>query len=203
MRKPKLRELWEAIKVLFVQGPYTSKFPKELTVPPEAFRGKPAFDPDVCIGCGACSEVCPSRAIEIIDDFDTGKRTLKLRYDICNFCGQCHAYCTTENGIYYTTEYDLAAFSRSEMVVTVEKELAICEMCGGVVGTKDHLRWIAKRLGSLAYSNPTLILSDMDALSQVEQTHARTADRRTNREDIFRILCPECRRKVYLTEEWG
>jgi len=203
MRKPKLRELWEAIKVLFVQGPYTSKFPKELTVPPETFRGKPEFDPDVCIGCGACSEVCPSRSIEIIDDLDTGKRTLKLRYDICNFCGQCHAYCTTENGINYTTEYDLAAFSRSEMFVTVEKELAICEMCGGVAGTKDHLRWIAKRLGSLAYSNPTLVLSDMDALSQVEQMHARTADRKTNREDIFRILCPECRRKVYLTEEWG
>jgi len=203
MRKPKLRELWEAIKVLFVQGPYTAKFPKELTIPPETFRGKPKFNPDICIGCGACSEVCPSRAIEIIDDIDTGKRTLKLRYDICNFCGQCHAYCTTENGIDYTTEYDLAALSRSEMVETVEKELAICEMCGGVVGTKDHLRWIAKRLGPLAYSNPTLILSDMDALSQVEQIHTRTAGRETNREDIFRILCPECRRKVYLTEEWG
>jgi len=29
-------------------------------------------------------------------------------------------------------------------------------------------------------------------------------DRKTtiNREDIFRILCPECRRRVYLSEEW-
>ena len=66
MRKPKLRELWEAIKVLFVYGPYTSKFPKEMTVPPDSFRGKPMFDTDECIGCGACSEVCPSNSIEII-----------------------------------------------------------------------------------------------------------------------------------------
>lgn len=203
MRKPKLRELWEAIKVLFVEGPYTAKFPKELTIPPETFRGKPRFNSDVCIGCGACSEVCPSRSIEIIDDIEAGKRTLKLRYDICNFCGQCNLYCTTENGIDYTTEYDLADLSRSDMVVTVEKDLAICEMCGGVVGTKDHLQWIYKRLGSLAYSNPTLILSGMDDLTQMEQIHARMKEHKASREDIFRILCPDCRRKVYFTEEWG
>ncbi|HUT62997.1 MAG TPA: 4Fe-4S dicluster domain-containing protein [Anaerolineae bacterium] len=203
MRKPKLRELVEALKVLFVEGPYTAKFPRELTIPPETFRGKPKFDPDVCIGCGACSEVCPSRSIEVIDDVVSGKRTIKLRYDICNFCGQCHLYCTTENGIDYTTEYDLAALSRSDMVESVEKELAICEMCGNVAGTKDHLRWIAHRLGSLAYGNPTLILSSMDSISQMEYIQTRNKERKTSREDIFRILCPECRRKVYLTEEWG
>ena len=203
MRKPKLRELVEAVKVLFVEGPYTAKFPRELTIPPETFRGKPKFDPDVCIGCGACSEVCPSRSIEVIDDVVSGKRTIKLRYDICNFCGQCHLYCTTENGIDYTTEYDLAALSRSDMVESVEKELAICEMCGNVAGTKDHLRWIAHRLGSLAYGNPTLILSSMDSISQMEYIQTRNKERKTSREDIFRILCPECRRKVYLTEEWG
>jgi len=203
MRKPKLRELIEALKVLFVEGPYTSKFPKEMTIPPEEFRGKPKFDPDICIGCGACSEVCPSRSIEVIDDLESGKRTIKLRYDICNFCGQCHLYCTTVNGIDYSAEYDLATFDRSTMVETIEKELAVCEMCGGVVGTKDHLRWIAKRLGSLAYSNPTLILAGMDDLSQTESIHSREKERKTNREDIFRILCPDCRRKVFLKEEWG
>jgi len=203
MRKPKLRELGEALKVLFVEGPYTSKFPKELTVPPETFRGKPKFDPDICIGCGACSEVCPSRSIEVVDDIETGKRTISLRYDICNFCGQCHIYCTTKDGIDYTTEYDLAGGDRSEFVVSVEKELAICEICGGVAGTKDHLRWIANRLGSLAYANPSLMLADMEGLGQADTVSKRPGDRPPNREDIFRILCPECRRKVYLTEEWG
>ena len=203
MRKPKLRELWEAIKVLFVEGPYTAKFPKELTIPPDSFRGKPQFNADVCIGCGACSEVCPSRSIEVIDDVEQGTRTLKLRYDICNFCGQCHLYCTTENGIDFTNEYDLAALSRSEMEVTVEKELAVCEICGDVVGTKDHLKWIADRLGSLAYANPTLILAGMDHLSQSEYIAARAKERNVSREDIFRVLCPRCRSSVYLAEEFG
>ena len=203
MRKPKLRELGEALKVIFIEGPYTSKFPKEMTVSPETFRGKPKFDPDVCIGCGACSEVCPSRSIEVIDDLESGKRILKLRYDICNFCGQCHAYCTTENGIDYTTEYDLASGDKNDFVETVEKELAFCEICGGVAGTKDHLRWLANRLGSLAYSNPSLILSNMDELAQAEPVTERSKERKISREDIFRVLCPDCRRKVYLTEEWG
>ncbi|MFC1539103.1 4Fe-4S binding protein [Candidatus Latescibacterota bacterium] len=203
MRKPKLRELWEAIKVLLVEGPYTSKFPKEMTIPPDSFRGKPQFDSDVCIGCGACSEVCPSRSIEVIDNVAERKRTLKLRYDICNFCGQCHLYCTTENGIDYTTEYDMADFSRDNMFVSVEKELAICEICGDVAGTKDQLQWIFKRLGSLAYANPTLVLSGMDELSQKEEIQSAMQKESASRENIFRVLCPECRRKVYLTEEWG
>lgn len=202
MRKPKIRELIEAIKVLVIEGPYTSEFPAKMTVPPETFRGKPAFDPDICIGCGACSEVCPARAIEVVDDLASGMRALKLRYDICNFCGQCHLYCTTRDGIDYTGEYDLASLDRSEMVVTVEKELARCELCGGVAGTKDHLAWIAERLGSLGYANPTLILSGMNRLSGESATQLRSERRKVDRDDIFRILCPDCRRKVFLTEEW-
>ena len=89
------------------------------------------------------------------------------------------------------------------MFVSVEKELAVCEVCGDVVGTKDHLSWIYKRLGSLAYANPTLILAGMDELSQKEEIKSAMKEGTTSREDIFRILCPECRRKVYLTEEWG
>jgi len=203
MRKPQIHELKEALKVLFVERPYTSKFPRELTVPPEKFRGKPQFNPDVCIGCGACSEVCPSKSIEVVDDTDAGTRTLKLRYDICNFCGQCHTYCTTKDGIDYTAEYDLAGFDRSTMVETIEKELAVCELCGGVAGTKDHLRWIAERLGSIAYANPSLILAGMEGISQGGHVPDRIEDRSISREDLFRILCPSCRRKVYIEEEWG
>lgn len=202
MRKPKLRELVEALKVLFVEGPYTAKFPREMTVPPDAFRGKPEFDPDICIGCGACSEVCPSRAIEVTDDPAKGLRTIRLRYDICNFCGQCHLYCTTKDGIDYTKEYDLSSLDRSTMSVSVEKELAVCELCGGSAGTKDHLAWIAKRLGSLGYSNPTLVLAGMEGVPPEEPVPARPEHRTVGRDDLFRILCPDCRRKVFMTEEW-
>ncbi len=40
IRKPKLRELKEAVTAL-IMGPYTSKFPKVMPVMPEHFRGTP------------------------------------------------------------------------------------------------------------------------------------------------------------------
>jgi len=200
MKKPKLRELGEALKVVW--KPYTSKFPKEAYVAPEAFRGKPQYDEEKCIGCGACAQVCPARAIEIIDDVETKKRKLVLRYDICIFCGQCHAYCTTDDGIDYTNEYDLATLDRSTTVETVEKDLVFCEMCGAVVTTLDHLCWISRKLGTLAYANPTLILASLSELSLVEQAAARDKEVAPARSDLLRVLCPECRRNIYLREEW-
>ncbi len=202
MRKPKLRELAEAIKVL-AAGPYTSKFPKDPPAVPETFRGKPEFVQEKCIGCGACAQVCPSKSIDIVDDIASGKRQLILHYDSCNFCGQCLLSCSTREGITYTGEFDLAGFDRTAMIVTTEKELALCELCGEVAGTRDHLRWLADRLGSLGYANPSLILTDMQQLSQGGDVPDRAPNRAIDREDLFRILCPSCRRKVYLAEEWG
>jgi formate hydrogenlyase subunit 6/NADH:ubiquinone oxidoreductase subunit I len=200
MRKPKLRELGEALRVVW--KPYTSKFPKEPSIPPTTFRGKPQYDEKKCIGCGACAQVCPSRAIEVTDDVETKKRKLTLRYDICIFCGQCQSYCTTEEGITLSNEYDLATLDRGTTVETVEKDLVLCEMCGAVVAALDHLCWISKRLGTLSYANPTLILAALSELSLVEPGTGRSKDVSPARSDLLRVLCPECRRNVYLREEW-
>jgi len=62
MKLPKARELVEAVKAL-VKGPYTSKFPAKPHVPYPSFRGQPKYDPDKCVGCLACEQVCPAEAI--------------------------------------------------------------------------------------------------------------------------------------------
>ncbi|MFH0911411.1 MAG: 4Fe-4S binding protein [Planctomycetota bacterium] len=203
MRKPKIRELAEALKILFLRGPYTCKFPAEPYEAPETYRGKPAYDKDKCVGCGACARVCPARAIEVVDDPATGKRKLIVHYDICIFCGQCHAYCTTKEGIKLTHEYDLATLDRSETVETVEKDLVLCERCGGAIGAREHLAWVARRLGAQAYANPTLILAESGELPPAPPPpSAREAERLLERADLVRLLCHQCRRDIFLTEEW-
>ncbi len=217
MKRPKLRELKEAVTAIF-RGPYTIKYPYEPSIPPETFRGKPEYVEEECIGCGGCAQVCPARAIEVTDVIASrspehsegaakqsqpfGKRKLTLHYDHCIFCGQCQRYCTTEKGIKLTNEYDLATYNRAEATVEVEKDLVICEHCGAVIGTAEHIRWVAQKLGAKAYSNLGLALMLYKDLDLVPETAPRPEIPIT-RADHVRFLCPKCRRELILFELWG
>lgn len=204
MKKPKLRELGEAVKAL-LRGPATTKFPAEPYEPPAGFRGKPKFYKDDCIGCAACAEVCPSQCILVTDDTaaDPPMRRLDLNYGACIFCGQCELNCTTEKGVRLSTEYDLAAFDRTACVESVEKELVLCEVCGATIGARDHLLWVAEQLGAKRYANPTLILLADGELGLVETGTPRDPQRPLDRSDTMRVLCPKCRRATVLRETWG
>lgn len=204
MRKPKLRELAEAVRAFF-RGPYTLPFPAEPAPLPEAFRGAPRYHEEDCIGCAACFEVCPAKAIHKEDDLTASPpvRRLTIHLDECIFCGQCQLYCTTEKGVTQSHDYDLATLDRSELRESVEKELLLCEVCGAVVGTKEHLLWIARKLGAKAYANPTLILvSEAESAPAVKES-PRPKEAALERGDFMRVLCPKCRREVLVEDLWG
>ena len=88
MYLPKLREIKEALTSFFT-APYTTKFPKEPFKISKHYRGFPRFDETECIGCGACVQVCPATAIELLDDKENLKRILRVNYTSCIQCGQC------------------------------------------------------------------------------------------------------------------
>ena len=204
MRYPKLRELKEAIKSLFSK-PYTSKFPFKPHEPFEGFRGKPEYFEEYCVGCGACSHVCPGLAIEVIDPPEpvkakNPKRKLELRYDTCIFCGNCQAHCITDMGVQLTQKFDLALFDRKLALEEIEHELVCCELCGAIVTTKNHLIWLARKLGTLAYGNPTLMLVSQRELIPVE---SGKPGHEVRRPDMLKVLCPKCRHEVVLQDIWG
>ena len=201
MKYPKLRELKEAILAL-VKGPYSSDYPRKKHEPAKRFRGKPEYSNDGCIACAACALVCPARAIEVSDVItkDKAVRKMVLHLDECHYCGQCSALCTTREdippGIKHTTEFDLAGFDRASMIsATDEKELVLCEICGDVIAAKAHLDWIAKKLGSLAFSNPTLFISSLKNMGFADDV-PRAAKDYVLRPDRIKILCSKCRRKT-------
>ena len=204
MKKPKLRELKEAIRAVLA-GPYTTKFPAEPHEPPDGFRGKPEFHEDKCIGCAACAEVCPALAIKVIDVTEGEKptRTFELRFDKCIFCGQCELNCTTKEGVQLSKIFDLATLDRSECVESIEHDLVICEVCGAIVGTPKHLRWVAEKLGAKAYANPTLIVATDGSMQLAEDDAGRRGDPALARSDMMRVMCPACRRTTVIRELWG
>jgi formate hydrogenlyase subunit 6/NADH:ubiquinone oxidoreductase subunit I len=203
MRKPKLRELAEAVRAVLT-GPYTTRFPAEPSPAGAAYRGKGEFDTDSCIACGACTEVCPAGAIERVDtlDADPPVRAIVRHHDRCIFCGLCEENCTTEKGIHLTQEYDLSCFDRADCIVSHEEPLAICEMCGAPIASYAHIRWVAERVGGLRFANPTLALT-VEPRPSLEPISPRDKDRPPDRSDIIRVLCPNCRRTVILNEVWG
>ncbi len=203
MYLPKVRELKEAITAVF-KGPYTHPFPKEPTPVPETLRAAPKYNSEFCIGCGACAEVCPARAIKVEDILYEGKpvRRLTCNYGNCIFCGECQLNCTTEKGIRLSQEYELSFFEADDAREIIEHELILCDVCGKVIAPKAQLRHLYRKLGAIAYSNPTLYLTRTGEIALTDGISQRD-ERPIGRWDIMRVTCPECRRNILLKEEWG
>jgi formate hydrogenlyase subunit 6/NADH:ubiquinone oxidoreductase subunit I len=198
VRYPKLRELGEAIKAL-CSKPYTSDFPKKPHVPHPNFRGQPEFDQDKCLGCLACEEACPSGAIaheDITDPPETAKRRMIHYTDTCIYCSQCEAACIANHeGIKLGNKWELSYFDRSQAFEFIEKDLQLCEGCGTVIATKDHLNWLADQLGEMAFSNPTVYLARLAKLG-VAQGNIAPVLKDRGRSDRVKILCVKCRRET-------
>ncbi|MBS7643966.1 4Fe-4S dicluster domain-containing protein [Candidatus Bathyarchaeota archaeon] len=107
--------------------PATLRYPAKPSIPPKGYRGKPEFDAQKCIGCGACAQACPAKAIELRDDGD--ERKLILSYVHCSFCGRCQDVCP-EDAIHLTNEYELATFVKEKAFTEVRLRLLKCSNCG-------------------------------------------------------------------------
>lgn len=201
----KIREIWEAIRSL-LSRPYTLNYPKKPSEAPEGYRGKAIFYDEDCVGCAACAEVCPARAIkveEVINGPKKGVRRLTLRHDTCIFCQQCEKNCITKKGIRLTTEYELSNPRRQDVFTCVEKELLFCDLCGMPIVPKEHIKWMADRIGVMTFTNPTLYLSTLKDIGASGTDNDMTPGRKHRRADRIKVLCPHCRREMTLLEEWG
>jgi len=190
------RILKQAVQAVFSPA-FTTRFPAEPFEPQDAFRGRPRFNVDACIGCGACSQVCPPKCIEIIDDLDSTppKRVLIQHLDACIVCGQCERYCPTKEGIRMTREWDFAGFGPGDFEERIEKELVMCEICGDLLAPADQLYWLAERLGPVSFANPTLAMFSGQRLGYVEQGVSNSS-LTTLRSDRMAIQCPKCKRQT-------
>jgi len=190
------RILKQAVKAVFLPA-FTTRFPAEPFEPQEAFRGRPRFDVDGCVGCGACAQVCPPKCIDVIDDLDSSppKRILVQHLDACIVCGQCERYCPTQKGIRMSHEWDFAGFEPTDFEERIEKELVMCEVCGELLAPADQLHWLVERLGPASFANPTLAMFAGQRLGYVQQG-VRNPTVTILRADRMAVQCPKCKRKT-------
>jgi len=199
MRLPKIRELREALGSFFSR-PYTTKYPFTPFAPAPQYRGRPHYQEKDCVGCGACVQVCPAGALEMVDDLAKRTRGFSINFAHCIQCGQCQEKCTTGKGILLVNEMIPSMFQRDAEIEMMEKELVRCEGCGGTVACRDHLLWLARRLGPYAYANPSLLLAMGDHERGIPPVPLKEELRR---EDLYRLLCPSCRHRVVVADVFG
>lgn len=100
--------------------PYTLKYPYERLEFSERFRGRIVLDRARCVGCGLCSRVCPTAAVEMVGVEGREKPLPKIDFGRCCFCGLCVDSCP-RLALRHTQLAEFSIFSREELVEPPER----------------------------------------------------------------------------------
>jgi len=134
--KIKKKKKWGAMVPLmlgmFVKKAETNLYPAIHANVAENFRGMIAFKADLCVGCGLCQKVCPTKAIEIekekidqkektdqeekSDQKEQKRFTAVIFLDKCIFCGQCADTCR-KGALCNTSDFELACKNKNALTV--------------------------------------------------------------------------------------
>ncbi|MEM0006198.1 MAG: 4Fe-4S binding protein [Ignisphaera sp.] len=131
------------IPIAVKTGTVTIKYPYQEPLVTDSFRGAIEIDPNKCVGCGACTRICPPKALTLT----TESNTMILRYFVgrCIFCGMCADTCP-EKAIKITKEFELATGNIYDLYSDVEHEVKTCSICGKTFTSKKLSNKIASKV---------------------------------------------------------
>ncbi len=158
---------------------------------PEAFRGKVEVDEEACIGCGACSEVCPPAAIDIEKKED--KMTLRFWHSKCIRCGSCKDICPSE-AITMSDDYRLVTGDRQQLYSDITKDVQKCAGCGQELVNTQIVTFGLDAVGEhLREKYSDLMKTDPKTWGKIAKPYA---DLKKECQTDIGLLCPTCRKTL-------
>jgi ferredoxin len=98
-----------------------------------------------CTGCGICAQECPTGALRISANAETGSFSLLFRHGACVACGECVKICP-ENCL--SVERLLEPEKIDSETVLFEDKIVRCRRCGSPVGPAVMIARLRERIGS-------------------------------------------------------
>ncbi|MCD6455894.1 MAG: 4Fe-4S binding protein [Methanophagales archaeon] len=90
----------------------------------------PVVNPQLCIGCGECAQICPDNAIEIVE-----KKSF-IDYNRCTCCGVCDRVC----------RYGALEVKNPHMPAVLEEGVQLTGLKAGVKTLKQELKEMRKEV---------------------------------------------------------
>lgn len=148
--------MFEILKKTFDTGLVTIGYPDASASVSERFRGAPRFDFAAWRDARPAVEACPTAALSIRE---AGMiRQVTMDYGLCIFCGEC-SEADASGAVQMTTEFELAARARGDMVITAEYDL-------DVDGVQRELRQVRQEQGVTERNTGTLRQDVRDAINE-------------------------------------
>jgi hydrogenase-4 component H len=99
-----------------------------------------------------------------------------------------------------SNDFDLATCGkREELRQEIKKDLVVCECCAELIGPREQILWVAKKLGPLVFSNASLMLFYLTNLGlALQEKNPPKEEGELLRSDRVKILCPRCRREAVI-----
>ncbi|MCE4606521.1 MAG: 4Fe-4S binding protein [Desulfurococcales archaeon] len=129
------KEKTDAYKILSSLGVERAKFN-------DAVVGLVKVDEEKCPVCDSCSNLCPFRALERVNEGDETK--LVFHMDRCTACGICEKVCPY-NALKLDYEFDKQVLDEEKHVLARD-EIARCRRCGKPIGSRKYLLMLEKKL---------------------------------------------------------
>ncbi|MDR7344392.1 formate hydrogenlyase subunit 6 [Pantoea alhagi] len=164
------------IKKVLKTGEATVAYPAEPLAMVANFRGKPEYNAQQCIACGACANACPSNALTMT----TAEAGDSVRWSLflgrCIFCARCEEVCPTA-AISLSPAFELSVWKKEDLYETADFPVCACRQCG----------------------KPYAVQKEIDFALSLLQENGALSDSQLAARRVQYETCPECKKMHGLT----